>query len=64
MTTVDKHEPGTFCWVELSTTDIAQQRDRVTLDGQCEGGLELLPSTFKNVEFRALDVDLDDVWAG
>ena len=26
MTTVDKHEPGTFCWVELSTTDIAQGR--------------------------------------
>jgi uncharacterized protein len=23
VTTVDKHEPGTFCWVELSTTDLA-----------------------------------------
>jgi uncharacterized protein len=26
MTTVDKHEPGTFCWVELSTTDIKAGR--------------------------------------
>jgi uncharacterized protein len=23
VTTVDKHEPGTFCWVELATTDLA-----------------------------------------
>ena len=22
MTIVDKHEPGTFCWVELATTDL------------------------------------------
>ena len=26
MPTVDKHEPGTFCWVELSTTDIKAGR--------------------------------------
>jgi uncharacterized protein len=26
MTTVDKHEPGTFCWVELATTDLAAGR--------------------------------------
>jgi len=23
MTTLEKHEPGTFCWVELATTDLA-----------------------------------------
>jgi predicted enzyme related to lactoylglutathione lyase len=26
MTTVDKHEPGRFCWAELSTTDISGGR--------------------------------------
>jgi uncharacterized protein len=26
MTTVDRHEPGTFCWAELSTTDIKAGR--------------------------------------
>jgi predicted enzyme related to lactoylglutathione lyase len=27
MTTVEKHEPGTFCWVELSTSDLAAGRE-------------------------------------
>ncbi len=26
MTTVEKHEPGTFCWVELATTDLEAGR--------------------------------------
>jgi hypothetical protein len=27
MTSVDKHEPGTFCWVELATSDLAAGRN-------------------------------------
>jgi uncharacterized protein len=27
MTTVEKHEPGTFCWVELATGDLAAGRE-------------------------------------
>jgi predicted enzyme related to lactoylglutathione lyase len=27
MTTVEKHEPGTFCWVELSTSDLDAGRE-------------------------------------
>ena len=27
MTTVEKHEPGTFCWVELATSDLAAGRE-------------------------------------
>jgi predicted enzyme related to lactoylglutathione lyase len=27
MTTVDKHQPGTFCWVELATSDLSAGRE-------------------------------------
>ncbi len=30
MTEFDRHEPGTFCWVELATSDFPAARDFYT----------------------------------